>query len=112
MLCRDRFGIKPLYYVTQRGNLFFASEIKALFLELEFVLCCRRNDGRVTWPILLMAVLMKLFGEGVHQLPAGFLLHYNGYSLVEKRWYEFEKRVSLWSEESPDRLLKAFLEQM
>ena len=31
LLCRDRFGIKPLYYVTQRGNLFFASEIKALF---------------------------------------------------------------------------------
>ena len=25
LLCRDRFGIRPLYYATQRGNLFFAS---------------------------------------------------------------------------------------
>lgn len=29
-LCRDRFGIKPLYYSSQNGGLYFASEVKAI----------------------------------------------------------------------------------
>jgi asparagine synthase (glutamine-hydrolysing) len=29
-IARDRFGIKPLFYSTENGNFFFASEIKAL----------------------------------------------------------------------------------
>lgn len=30
-LSRDRFGIKPLYYLQQDGNFYFASEMKAFF---------------------------------------------------------------------------------
>ena len=31
-LARDHFGIKPLYYTSINGNLYFASEIKQLLL--------------------------------------------------------------------------------
>ena len=30
-IARDRIGIKPLYFSLQKGNFYFASEIKALF---------------------------------------------------------------------------------
>lgn len=30
ILCRDRFGIKPLFYAKHHGSLYFASEIKGL----------------------------------------------------------------------------------
>jgi asparagine synthase (glutamine-hydrolysing) len=30
-LARDHFGVKPLYYTTEKENFFFASEIKGLF---------------------------------------------------------------------------------
>lgn len=111
LLCRDRFGIKPLYYVTHRGNLYFASEVRALFAAgIRPLLSAERWAGYLAYSTY--GSPYETFWEGVHQLPAGFLLRYNGYSLVEKRWYEFEKRVEGWRSESPEAMAEAFVAQL
>ena len=35
-LCRDRFGVKPLFYAVHNDNVIFASELKAFFVYPDF----------------------------------------------------------------------------
>lgn len=72
-LARDRFGIKPLYYVERDGSLIFASETKALLASGEVDAEVRRE--RIPEQI----ALGYLAGEdtllrGVRKLPAGHTL--------------------------------------
>ena len=92
LLARDRFGVKPLYYATQRGNLFFASEIRTLFAAgLRKQISAERWAGYMIYSSY--GSPYETFWEGIHQLPAGFLLRYNGYSLCEKSWYNLTDEV-------------------
>ncbi|HKW46897.1 MAG TPA: asparagine synthase (glutamine-hydrolyzing), partial [Gemmatimonadaceae bacterium] len=86
-LARDRFGVKPLYYVlTADGSLYFASEIKALLAA---------NAVR---PELNLAALPDYLANhatsdtdtlftGVRRLPAGCTLRWhNGSVEIEPYW--------------------------
>ncbi len=70
-MCRDRFGVKPLFYTLKNDTLVFASEIKALFEYPEIT------------PMLDRTGLCELFGmspartqgcgvyKGIHELRPG-----------------------------------------
>ena len=72
VLCRDHFGIKPLYYTwsPESGRLLFASEIKALLQDPAVV---ARPDEQVIFEYLLHGMhehRPETFFEGVFRVPA------------------------------------------
>ncbi|MBN1432334.1 MAG: asparagine synthase (glutamine-hydrolyzing) [Methanomicrobiaceae archaeon] len=85
---RDRFGIKPFYYMETAEGFYFASEIKAFH---EAGLCCPAPDKENLLRYLAWGVLDTSEGtmfEGVKQLPpASFMTTgENGCSRPVKYW--------------------------
>jgi asparagine synthase (glutamine-hydrolysing) len=96
VICRDRFGVKPLYYYTDSHRLAFASEAKA-FLML---------DGFVPELDLAAAGTVMTHGpaaegctdrhllKGVRRLPAGHLLTINNHGELKlERWWDTASHI-------------------
>ena len=78
---RDRFGIKPLYYMIQHNTLYFASEIKGL---LAIPSLSPKPNKRTAAKYLLTGLIddtEETFFEGVFQFPAA---HWARISLNDK----------------------------
>ena len=109
-IARDRLGVKPLYYVNDAdGNLFFASEIKAIL------------EARAVKPELNYAALGDYLANhaasgdetlfaGVKKLPAGHTLTWkDGKISIEKFWdLRFEPKLNGYSRTDPDWIAEWF----
>lgn len=82
---RDRFGIKPLCYAEAGGELFIASEAKAIFAA---GFACRWDDAAFYHAASLQYVPEdRTLFKGVHQLkPGHFLLQEQGRVTLRKYW--------------------------
>lgn len=90
-LARDRLGVKPLYYSVFGGQLYFASEQKALFAAgvpksfdpstWEELLCFRYVAGETT-PF-----------DGVRRLLPGHYLVWKDGAFTTRRWWRLADRV-------------------
>jgi asparagine synthase (glutamine-hydrolysing) len=110
VLARDRMGIKPLYLAHSGEDIFFASELKALFVHPELErrlslqgLACYLALNYVPCPWTLV--------EGIEKLrPAHWLEWRNGAISSESFWelpYPRDSRVSLTdAQEGLDALLR------
>lgn len=95
ILCRDRFGIKPLYYMVQDKVLSFSSEIPGLLSKTAETV---PNDDMVIRYLMLGITEHKneTFFRDVWQVEPGTYLCYDltgkQYDIV--RYYELEKHLS------------------
>lgn len=85
VLARDRFGIKPLYYTIQDGQLFFASETKAL---LPFLPSIETDPGALAEYLTFQySISNQTLFKGIQQLlPAHQMIVQDGVITIERYW--------------------------
>lgn len=83
---RDRFGIKPLYYGTSRGVLYFGSEVKAILPFLDRV----ETDlqGLKDYLAFQFCLGGKTLFRGVQELPPGHVMtiRAGGTPVIRRYW--------------------------
>jgi asparagine synthase (glutamine-hydrolysing) len=86
MLARDRMGVRPLFYTTHGGALYFASEIKAL-LQVPGV-CAELDPVALDQIFTLWAPIAPRTGfRDIHELePAHFMIAEKGKVSIRSYW--------------------------
>jgi len=85
-IARDRVGIRPLHFTTVDGRLYFASEIKSIFVNPEVPrrLDYQSIDQTFTFWTTLTG---KTAFQGIQELPPGHYLHVRGGQIsISKYW--------------------------
>jgi asparagine synthase (glutamine-hydrolysing) len=88
ILCRDHFGIKPLYYAHSDGRLLFASEIKGILQDPRFPR--RVNESRM-YEYLAHGFFdhdTATFFDGVRQVPAAAYVVVDGDGVTEHPYWK------------------------
>lgn len=91
---RDRFGVKPFYYVEYEDSFYFASEIST-FKEAGIPLVPNEKVWSSYLSYASYGLPSESFWDGVCQLEAGHCLSYQNGTLRLDRWYDFVSRIEL-----------------
>lgn len=112
LLCRDRFGVKPLYYHHSSEQFLFASEVQAID---RFTRNCLELDPAFYAPLKQLEVGVGTHLRGVNAvLPGTFLIVRRDGTIQEQQWYRlgavvvpqrFEEQVEAFRELIADACL-------
>jgi asparagine synthase (glutamine-hydrolysing) len=87
ILCRDHFGIKPLFYTEHDRRVVFASEIKSILEDPTFP---RKVDEQQLYEYLGFGLYDhndRTFFEGIRQVPAGAYVTVGAGGIKETRYW-------------------------
>ncbi|WP_298247547.1 asparagine synthase (glutamine-hydrolyzing) [uncultured Christiangramia sp.] len=89
---RDRFGVKPFYYFSDKESFYFASEIKSLLAVTKI-----NSPNKKVWANYfkygIYGMPDETFYQQINQIPGGCYLEYSKGILSTSRWYNFEEKI-------------------
>ncbi len=91
-ICRDRFGVKPLFYAKFEDNIIFASEIKALFRYPNFVPKLDKNGLCEIFALSPAKTQGIGVFKGVDELRPACYMIINRSGVFTKRYWQFESK--------------------
>lgn len=94
-LCRDRMGVKPLYYYVRDGQLAFASDLRALMALPDFI---KKIDRRMVYGFLWNMHVPAPYTvfHGAYKLESGTCLRYDIKTgrIDKERFWEIGRQMS------------------
>lgn len=95
-LARDRFGIKPLYYLEHNKTFVFASELKAFTALPRQFWMANLNEEIVnlyfSFPFIMDNVNTLI--KGVKKLPPGHIALFKDGRFITKRYWKLKKKIN------------------
>lgn len=85
-LARDRYGVRPLFYTVQDGDLYFASEAKAIFATGEVASAVDPRGLEEVFTFWAARGARTVF-QGVHQLEPGGWARWRSGTVRTRRWF-------------------------
>ncbi len=107
---RDRFGIKPFYYVLEAGEFLFASEVKGL---LPAMASRPRADLSVVRDYLVHGALChraETFFEGVRRLEPAHNLSVGRDGIRIRRYWDYDRRSEAYDDRRPVETFRGLFE--
>jgi asparagine synthase (glutamine-hydrolysing) len=107
ILARDRFGVKPLYFTCQNGQLIFASEIKSI-LALEEIKRSINESAIADYFNFQTVFGDQTFFEGIRCVTPGHMLICSGNKISDKQYWDirFEEKSELSEKHCVETLQK------
>ncbi len=112
-LARDRMGIRPLFYTQQKGNLVFASELKAIFEHPSVERGFNVQSLQQVFTFWTALTPNTVF-ENVYEIPPGhYALYKNGELKINSYWnLNFNKNANLSFIDAVDQFQSLFQDSL